>query len=73
MHPDRSEVLVHTDKDAELELWTARQDKKLFERELGLPIEFMLAPADGTPLGVLSSPGSLTNGGSDDRADTVGQ
>lgn len=42
---DRVRVLVHTDKDAELELWTAALHKKLFEKELGVAIEISPAPA----------------------------
>jgi len=37
--PRRVQVLVRTDRDAELELWTARHQAALFEREYGLPLE----------------------------------
>jgi exopolyphosphatase/guanosine-5'-triphosphate,3'-diphosphate pyrophosphatase len=37
------ELLVHARKDAELEMWTARRQARLFEREFGLPVRIVLA------------------------------
>lgn len=39
----RVEILVHTDKDAELELWTARRETEFFEREFDRSVEVTLA------------------------------
>lgn len=37
------ELTVHTAKDAELEMWTARRQAELFEEEFGLPLRIVLA------------------------------
>jgi exopolyphosphatase/guanosine-5'-triphosphate,3'-diphosphate pyrophosphatase len=42
---DRVELLVHTGKDAELELWTAGQHRGLFAKEFGMPIAIEISPA----------------------------
>lgn len=44
LKPGLVQVLVHTDKDAELELWTARKQAEFFEREFQLALEIALAP-----------------------------
>jgi len=41
---ERVILSVHTQKDAELELWTADQNKRLFEKEYGMTIEVSPAP-----------------------------
>jgi exopolyphosphatase / guanosine-5'-triphosphate,3'-diphosphate pyrophosphatase len=46
---DRGRVVleVQTDKDAELELWTARRQSRYFERTFGLPVDFRIVPVEG--------------------------
>jgi exopolyphosphatase/guanosine-5'-triphosphate,3'-diphosphate pyrophosphatase len=41
---DKIEVLVHTDKDAELELWTARKQGRWLRRAFDRDLEVTLAP-----------------------------
>ena len=43
IRPEAVEVLVHTNKDAELELWMARHQAAFFEKEIGLPLVVELA------------------------------
>ena len=43
VRPKGVELLVHTQKDAELELWMARRQAPIFERELGMPLRIILA------------------------------
>jgi len=45
---DRVDLYVHTDKDAELELWTARRQTAFFDREFGRPIHLIPAGSDAT-------------------------
>jgi exopolyphosphatase/guanosine-5'-triphosphate,3'-diphosphate pyrophosphatase len=49
VYAEGAELLVHTQKDAELELWTARRQAELFEREFKLPIR--IVPAEPEPPG----------------------
>jgi exopolyphosphatase/guanosine-5'-triphosphate,3'-diphosphate pyrophosphatase len=50
------ELRVHTRKDAELELWTARRQAEVFEEEFGLPIR--IVPAGQAPKEARRAPGS---------------
>ncbi|HKQ50008.1 MAG TPA: Ppx/GppA phosphatase family protein [Phycisphaerae bacterium] len=43
VNADRVEVLVHSGKDMELEMWTARRQCPLFEREYGVQVAVSLA------------------------------
>ncbi len=42
---DRVKVFVQTQKDAELEIWTAGQHRRALEREYDMPFEIVLQPA----------------------------
>jgi exopolyphosphatase/guanosine-5'-triphosphate,3'-diphosphate pyrophosphatase len=47
IYPQGVELFVHTAKDAELELWTARRQAAFFEREFKLPVRIVLAESVG--------------------------
>lgn len=42
---DRVALEVHAEQDSELEIWTARRETELFERQYGIPLE-IVAPQD---------------------------
>lgn len=42
---DRVALEVHAEQDSELEIWTARREIELFERQYGIPLE-IVAPQD---------------------------